>query len=139
MIEQKAKVVAMDDKTIWLDAQRQSTCSGCAAKQGCGTGILENHVGKRFSRIAVEKKEAVDIGQQMQLAIPEEALLQGAFMMYLLPLLSMFLFAFLATTLGAATWLETIAGIAGLFAGLLLVKNKFKNKKIDIQASVIED
>jgi hypothetical protein len=35
--------------------------------------------------------------------------------------------------------LETIAGIAGLFAGLLLVKNKFKNKKIDIQASVIED
>jgi sigma-E factor negative regulatory protein RseC len=139
MIEQKAKVVAIDDKTIWLDAQRQSTCSGCAAKQGCGTGILENHVGKRFSRIAIEKKDTVDVGQQMQLAIPEEALLQGAFMMYLLPLLSMFLFAIVAASLGAPTLLETIAGITGLFAGLLLVKTKFKNKKIDIQASVIED
>ncbi len=139
MIEQKAKVVDIDDKTIWLDAERKSTCSGCAAKQGCGTGILENHVGKRFSRIAIDKRETVNVGQQMQLAIPEEALLQGAFMMYLVPLLSMFLFAGIATSLGATTLLETIAGITGLIAGLFLVKKKFEHKKIDIQASVIED
>ena len=139
MIEQKAKVVAVDDKTIWLDAQRQSTCSGCAAKQGCGTGILEKHVGKRFSRIAIDKQDAVNIGQHMQLAIPEEALLQGAFMMYLVPLLSMFVFAMLASAVGANTLMETMAGITGLFAGLFVVKKKFENKKIDIQASVIED
>ncbi len=139
MIEQKAKVVDIDDKTIWLDAERQSTCSGCAAKQGCGTGILEKHIGKRFSRIAIDKQEAVNVGQQMQLAIPEEALLQGAFMMYLVPLLSMFLFAGIATSLGATTLLETIAGITGLIAGLFLVKKKFEHKKIDIQARVIED
>jgi sigma-E factor negative regulatory protein RseC len=139
MIEQKAKVVAIDEQTIWLDAQRQSTCSGCAAKQGCGTGLLENHVGKRFSRIAIEKKDTVNLGQQMQLAIPEEALLQGAFIMYMIPLLFMFLFALVATSLGATTWLETISGISGLFAGLFIVKSKLKNKKIDIQASIIED
>jgi sigma-E factor negative regulatory protein RseC len=75
----------------------------------------------------------------MQLAIPEEALLQGAFIMYMIPLLFMFLFALVATSLGATTWLETISGISGLFAGLFIVKSKLKNKKIDIQASIIED
>lgn len=139
MIEQTAKVVSVDDKTIWLDAERKSTCSGCAAKQGCGTGILENHVGKRFSRIAVDKQQAVKIGQNMQLAIPEEALLHGAFMMYLVPLLMMFAFAGVANSLGVNTLFESLAGLTGLAAGLILVKKRFEHKKIDIQASIVED
>lgn len=139
MIEQKAKVVQVDDQKIWLDAERQSTCSSCAAKQGCGTGMLENHVGKRFSRIAIDKQESINVGQEMQLAISEHALLQGAFMMYLLPLLSLFIFAGIAAGLGANTFIETVAGLFGLAVGLVIVKKQFKNKKIDIQARVIED
>jgi len=140
MIEQKAKVVQVDDKTVWLDAERQSTCSSCAAKKGCGTGMLENHVGKRFSRIAVEKQQAnVNIGQEMQLAIPEVALLHGAFMMYLLPLLTLFLFAAIANMSGANSVIEAMAGVTGLIVGLLWVKRQFQHKKIDIQASIVED
>jgi sigma-E factor negative regulatory protein RseC len=139
MIEQKAKVVDVDDKTVWLDAERQSTCSSCSAKKGCGTGMLENHVGKRFSRIAVEKHQHVNIGQEMQLAIPEQALLQGAFMMYLLPLLTLFLFAAVANMSGANSLIEAIVGLTGLAVGLLWVKRQFQHKKIDIQASIVED
>ena len=75
MIKQKATVIATDDTTIWLDAERESTCSQCQVKKGCGTGMLANHVGKRFSRISVEKHSDVMVGQQVQLGLPEESLL----------------------------------------------------------------
>ena len=79
MIEQKATVVAIEPDVIWVEAQRQSTCGSCQVRQGCGTGLLAKHVGKRFNRIAVPNNKTVMIGQQVTVAIPEDALLQGAF------------------------------------------------------------
>ncbi|THF54438.1 MAG: polyurethanase, partial [Methylophaga nitratireducenticrescens] len=49
MIEQKAKVIRSDESTIWLQTERQSTCDKCQVKKGCGTGLLSEHVGRRFS------------------------------------------------------------------------------------------
>lgn len=120
MIKQKATVIASDESTVWVDTERQSTCGQCQVKQGCGTGLLENHVGKRFSRIAIKKQEDVVIGQQVQLGIPEKPLLYGAFMMYIIPLLVMFLFAATAQLLNFSEIMEVIAGIIGLVSGFLL-------------------
>lgn len=139
MITQQAKVVDCDDKTVWLEAERQSTCSGCKLKQGCGTGLLENHVGKRFSQISVEKNNEFSIGQEVKLAIPEERLLQGALLMYILPLLLLFVFSALAQALGLNEVIEIIAGIAGLLLGFYWVRVKLKNKKDGFNARIIED
>lgn len=139
MIKQKATVVATDDTTIWLDAERQSTCSQCQVKKGCGTGMLANHVGKRFSRISIEKQDNVIVGQQVQLGIPEESLLQGAFMMYIIPLVMMFLSAALAQVLDFNEAMEIVAGFAGLTVGFYWVHIRFKNNKAGLQAKIIEE
>ncbi len=139
MIEQKAKVVSFDDETVWLEAERQSTCSGCQVRQGCGTGMLAKHVGQRFSRITVKKTSDVEIGQQVQLAIPEETLLQGAVLMYLLPLVLMFIFAAIAQSLNFNEALEIIAGISGLFIGFYWVRIRLRNKKDGFQAKIVEE
>jgi sigma-E factor negative regulatory protein RseC len=139
VIEQKAKVVSFDDETVWLEAERQSTCSGCQVRQGCGTGMLAKHVGQRFSRITVKKTSDVEIGQQVQLAIPEETLLQGAVLMYLLPLVLMFIFAAIAQSLNFNEALEIIAGISGLFIGFYWVRIRLRNKKDGFQAKIVEE
>ncbi|NQZ54150.1 MAG: SoxR reducing system RseC family protein [Piscirickettsiaceae bacterium] len=139
MIEQKAKVVSFDDETVWLEAERQSTCSGCQVRQGCGTGMLAKHVGQKFSRITVKKTSDVEIGQQVQLAIPEETLLQGAALMYLLPLVLMFIFAAIAQSLNFNEALEIIAGISGLFIGFYWVRIRLRNKKDGFQAKIVEE
>ena len=138
MIEQQAVVTQCDDKTVWLTAQRQSTCSGCQMKQGCGTGLLANHVGKRFSHIAVDKTSDVHVGQQVQLAIPEQALLQGAFLMYMLPLALLFLFSAIAQALNFNESVEIFAGLGGLFIGFYLVRIRMKNRKNNVHASIVE-
>ncbi|MDO8825397.1 SoxR reducing system RseC family protein [Methylophaga sp.] len=139
MIEQKAKVIRSDDSTIWLQAERQSTCDKCQVKKGCGTGLLSEHVGRRFSTISVPKKHDVQPGQQMNVSIPEEALLHGAYMMYLLPILFMFAGAGLSRFMFANELLEIITGLAGLMLGFYWVKNRLKHQKIAIETQLIEE
>jgi len=139
MIEQQATVIDIDDDTIWLQAQRQSTCSQCQVKQGCGTGLLAKHVGKRFSKIAVNKTTETTVGQVVTLAIPEQALLQGAALMYLSPLALLFLFSVVMRTFQMGEELEILAGLVGLVVGFIWVKQRLRNKKDGIQAKVVEE
>lgn len=139
MIEQQAKVVAQDGQTIWLEAERQSTCSKCQVRQGCGTAMLENHVGKRFSRIAVENTHNVAIGDEVHLAIPEEALLQGTFMMYIVPLLTMFVCAAIAHSVNLNELFEIFFGFVGLFGGFYWVKTRLNTNKDGFKARIIEE
>ncbi len=138
MIEQQAVVTQCDDKTVWVETERQSTCSSCSIKQGCGTGLLSNHVGKRFSQIAVNKTADVQLGQQVKLTIPEQALLHGATLMYLLPLVLLFLFAVVAKTLNLNEFMEIFAGFSGLFVGFYIVRLRMRNRNHTIQAEIVE-
>jgi sigma-E factor negative regulatory protein RseC len=139
MIKQKATVVAENENTIWVDTERESTCSQCQVKQGCGTGLLENHVGKRFSRIAVAKETTVSVGEKVQIGIPEAPLLVGALMMYIVPLMMMFFFATSARYLELSELFEVICGVVGLMAGFYLVHLKFRHNKTGLQAKIVED
>ncbi len=139
MIDQKATVIRSDESTIWLQAERQSTCDKCQVKKGCGTGLLSEHVGRRFSTIAVPKKHSVQPGQQMNVSIPEEALLHGAYMMYLLPILFMFIGAGISRFTFANELLEIIGGFSGLMFGFYWVKNRLKSQKIAIKTQIVEE
>lgn len=139
MIEQQATVVEVDDDSVMLQAARQSTCSSCQLKQGCGTGLLAKHVGQRFSKIVVNKTTDVEIGQQRTVVIPEQTLLQGAALMYLLPLGLLILFSMVARILALGEGFEIILGLVGLISGFLWVKQRLKNKKDGFQARILEE
>ena len=139
MISQNAIVVATEPDRIWVEVERQSTCGGCQVRQGCGTGLLAKHVGKRFNRISVPNNKTVFIGQQVTVAIPDDALLQGAFFMYLLPLLALFAGAGLAHWLKLPEAFQILAGLAALIAGFLWVASRIKSKKIYIATPIIEE
>jgi len=139
MIEQKATVISQDIHQVWVEAERQSTCGQCQARKGCGTGLLAKHVGQRFSRIAIKTNENLKVGQQVIVSIPEQALLSGAFMMYLLPLLLMFTTAALARMANSGELVEILAGLSGLVAGFYFVRTRLKNKNAGVQVKTTED
>lgn len=139
MIEQKATVISRDGEQVWLEAERQSTCSQCQVKKGCGTGLLAKHVGKRFSRIAVTADNELQVGQEVTVAIPEQALLSGAFLMYMMPLLLLFAAAALVRVSGAGELAEIVAGLSGLMAGFYWVRTRLKNRNTGMQVKITED
>jgi len=139
MIEQQATIIEVDGDTVWLEAERESTCSNCQVKQGCGTGLLAKHVGKKFSKISVHKTTDVALGKVVTLVIPEQALLQGAALMYLLPLTLLFLFSIITRSFGLGEGTQILAGLTGLATGFAIVKENLRNKKDGIQAKIIEE
>ena len=139
MIEQQATIIEVDGNTVWLQTERESTCSNCQVKKGCGTGLLAKHVGKKFSKISVHKTTDVALGEVVTLVIPEQALLQGAALMYLLPLTLLFLFSIITRSFGLGEGTQILAGLTGLATGFAIVKENLRNKKDGIQAKFLEE
>jgi len=139
MIEQKATVISRDGNIVWVEAERQSTCGQCQARKGCGTGLLAKHVGQRFSRIAVNTEQDLRIGQAVLVSIPEQALLSGAVMMYLLPLLALFGVAIVTRMLGGGELLQIVSGLIGLCAGFICVRRRVRDNSPGIQVQSTED
>ena len=123
MIEETVEVIAIEEGVLILQAQRKSTCQSCAVQKGCGTSVLAQWLGKKISQFRVENTTDAQIGDSLVVGIPENSLLKGSFIIYLLPLLTMFLCALFAdivldSELASRDLWVSLSGLAGLLAGL---------------------
>ena len=129
MLTETGRVVAVEPDSLWVETIRQSTCGSCAAQKGCGHGLLNRYSdGKRgYVRVlGSDQLAAADcrVDDQVLIAIPEEVILRGSMILYMLPLLAMLSGAALAMFLlpqgGDGTALA--GACAGFAAGFALVR-----------------
>ena len=123
MIEETGRVVAVENGAVWVETLRKSTCQSCAAKPGCGHSLIErDRAGARAQIRALAVGYRLRLDDQVVLGIPEGALLKGAVMVYLLPLVLLFVGALLGTALSAGLAYDLAAptGVAGLLLGLMI-------------------
>ncbi len=118
MIEENAEVMRVDDTGVWVETQRRSTCSSCAARSGCGTSVIAKVLGNRRSLIRVLSKIAVQVGDQVVIGIDERALVKGSLAVYALPILLLLLGAFFGE-FGARQGLWNNAELASIVLGIL--------------------
>ncbi len=102
MIEERARVIAVENGELLLEAQTKASCSACAVKQGCGTSVVSKWIGRKFTRFQAPNTVNARVGDEVVVGLAEEAMLKGSVLVYLLPLLAMIGFALLADSLIAA-------------------------------------
>ena len=124
MIEEHARVIAVENGQLLLEAQTKASCSACAVKQGCGTSVVSKWIGRKFTRFQAPNTVNARVGDEVVVGLAEEAMLKGSVLVYLLPLLAMIGFALLADSLIAADTasrdlMVLIAAVAGF--SLMLV------------------
>ncbi len=93
MIEEEAQVVEVNGNELTLQAQTQSACGSCSANKGCGTSLLAKVVGRKFTHFQAENSVNAVVGDTVIVGIPEDALLKGSLVMYVLPIAGMLVFA----------------------------------------------
>lgn len=93
MIEEEATVIAVADGFAVIEVARQSSCGQCAANKGCGTSVFANWYGKRMNQMRVIDPVHVAVGEHVIVGMKENALVKASLLVYLMPLLSMGLFA----------------------------------------------
>ena len=103
MSEELATVVAIEGEHAWVVCERRSACSGCQQQSNCGTGTVAKAFRISAQRLRVKMTTQVRVGQQIRLGIPQQSLLRGAALVYVLPL-----FCLLAGALLGQLWLAPL-------------------------------
>jgi len=120
IIEETARVVALDGDQAWVTTQRRSACESCAANKGCGTGIMaRGFSGRRTLQLKVRNNVAAVVGDDVVLGIDDRVLVRSALLMYLLPLLALMAGAWLGEIINDGLFYidnEYLSIMAGLLA-----------------------
>jgi sigma-E factor negative regulatory protein RseC len=128
MLVETGRVVAVESDGLWVETIRQSTCGSCAARKGCGHGLLNRYAEGRRGYIRVLPGDAgiVDckVNDQVRISIPEEVILRGSLVVYVVPLLCMLAGAALGATsvAGGSDSLAALGAAAGFGLGFALVR-----------------
>lgn len=123
MIEQTGKIVAVEPGVAWVQTLRESACSSCSARKGCGTAVLNKmSSGKSMQTLVVDTLDC-QVGDDIVVGVPDDALLKASALVYLLPLVAMVLFALVADAIWATEEIYTIfSSFAGLALGFMGVR-----------------
>lgn len=89
MIEEGAVVTRIGQGQVWIKGLQSGACGGCAQLSSCGTAALAKWLPKR--EFAIECDQALNVGDQVSVAIDDSHLLLSSMVLYLLPLLIMFI------------------------------------------------
>ncbi len=129
MIKELGIVIQQNNETIWVETAIKSTCKSCAAKSNCGTSsIAEAFAGKSVINEVANTLDA-KLGDEVEIGIPEESLIQGAFWIYLMPIFVALLFC-LTTQYWLPRFIEVNEGLVilstffGGFIGFYWAKQK---------------
>jgi len=129
MITENATVVSIENNQTWIETQRKSTCGQCSASKGCGTSVLSKVIGNKLSKMKAINKINAQVGDEVIVGLNETSLLKGAFVIYMLPLLFLFLFSFIGQyitqNIGIANneLLVIVFAIMGFLLGMKKVKS----------------
>lgn len=128
MLEENGTVSHVEGNYAWVETERGSTCSACAARDGCGAGVLAKVLGRRQPRVRAINRVGAHAGDRVVLGLAEQALLQGSAAVYLVPLASMMVAAGIGEWLAgilavaAADPVSVVFGMLGLGGGLVWLR-----------------
>lgn len=90
MLIEHATVIAYADGIAEVQCFAKQGCGSCTASSSCGSRALSALAGeKNAPRFRLPVNEALQVGDQIRLGLPEQTLLSGMLWLYGLPLLSL--------------------------------------------------
>ena len=123
MIEETGVVERVEDGYIWVSpASSGGACGSCESSGSCSTSILVSLLqGKNSKTVRVDNTINAKVNDRVVLGIHPQGLLSGSALIYLLPILSLFIFAALGSQFFSEL-VSIVAGIIGFIIGLYVSK-----------------
>lgn len=126
MIEEEGQVLALQGGLAEVVCRRRSSCGNCTVNGACGTSLLERWLGRHPLHIQADNAIGARPGEQVVVGVPAASLPLAAAIVYLLPLLTLFLGGLVGSWWGGlnpTTGMDGPAltgGIGGLGLGIWL-------------------
>lgn len=122
MIKEWATVVSWHNGVAQVHCDVKASCSSCASRAGCGSRVL-NKLGPQTSHtISVPCEQPLAAGQKVELGIAESSLLGSALLVYMAPLVGLFVMASIFQVLFASDIASLCGALLGGVGGFLVAR-----------------
>ena len=143
MILETGRIVAIEPAGVWVETIRQSACGSCKAEKGCGQSLLnkwDGHTAYIWVLLEGRNPDAYQLGDEIQLGIPENVIAKGAMLAYMLPLLTLVLATAFAHYQFANEGITALSGVAGLVVGGFAVRwySRFTHFDAELQPVLVD-
>lgn len=118
MMREEVRVVAVTGDYAEVVGYRQSGCSGCHAKSSC-TMLAGTAAAGQETRVLALNTVGAQVGDRVTLEISERQFLRASFLVYILPLVFLFLAAGVVKTILSPLVSEELADAGSALAGLV--------------------
>ena len=122
MIKEWATVIAWDNGLAQVSCDVKASCNSCASRAGCGSRVLNKLGPQNTHTITVPSAEPLVAGQKVELGITESSLLGSAMLVYMSPLLGLFVVAALFQVLFGTDIAALCGAVLGGVGGFLIAK-----------------
>lgn len=127
MIEEHAVVIGVEQDIASLEVVRRTACGLCGKTRGCGISLFGRLFGHKNNVFKAHNSIHAKAGDNVVVAIEEQAVLMSAFVVYGVPLGALLLGAILGNALSSGNAAQAdlyalIGAVAGLLLGLGWVK-----------------
>lgn len=122
MIKEWATVVSWNAGHALVSCDVKSSCSSCASRAGCGSRVLNKLGPQTEHTISVPSREPLSVGQKVELGISEGSLLTSAMLVYMTPLVGLFIMAAVFQQLFTSDLAAFAGGVLGGVGGFLIAR-----------------
>lgn len=122
MIKEWATVIAWDNGVAQVSCDVKASCSSCASRAGCGSRVLNKLGPQTTHTLTVPSAEPLVAGQKVELGITESSLLGSAMLVYMSPLLGLFVVAGLFQVLFGTDIAALCGAVLGGVGGFLIAR-----------------
>jgi sigma-E factor negative regulatory protein RseC len=122
MIEEYAVVTKCAENRATLEIERRTACGICGQKRGCGNATWGKLLGHESHEFTADNHVDAKVGDSVVVGIDEHAVLNSAFLMYVVPLAGLLVGTFVADYLTKNQFYVILGAALGLTVGFLWAK-----------------
>jgi sigma-E factor negative regulatory protein RseC len=122
MIEETAIVTKCIGTHATLEIERRTACGLCGQKRGCGNATWGKLLGHNSHDFTAENQINAKVGDSVVVGIDEQAVLNSAFFLYVVPLIFLLIGTFASDYFFKNQFFVIIGAFLGLLLGFLWVK-----------------
>ncbi len=127
MLETRAMIVKLQGPNALVEAVGGGGCGNCDSEKGCGSNKLSKAFCSKPRQFIVRNDAEAAVGEEVQVSVQNGALLRGALLMYVVPLVSLLSGAMLGAHWAGVDFnrdfCAALGAMTGLVIGFLLAKN----------------
>lgn len=141
MMEEVARVVANSNSGwVVVEVEMKSACNHCESGDSCGTSAISKAFSSKVQRFSIQSDRQFVKGERLKLGLPESVILKAATLVYILPLVGLFIGAFCGNQIASLAGTHTdLLSILGAFSGALAfwAMGKRAAKRLEAQAQPV--